>query len=161
MYQLGAKAMSLRVGFVIGAIATVLLSGCGLSMNTNTPSYVKDVAAYKEGSDGIVVYFVLADRAGQPTAAEGNVILNIYESAGYGEDESRQLLHTMNGRVGIKEFQRTQVGLGAFKRDVVLCSFGRLTYSEIGARPHMSGVVEVVFDADRGGRFRGETTVSF
>ena len=66
--------------FVLFVLLNLLVS-CGL--NTNPPSYVKDIVVYKEGYQGdfksYEVYFVLADDNGQMTTSNGSVTIEFAE----------------------------------------------------------------------------------
>ncbi len=44
----------------------------------NPPSYIKDTVAYKEGSNGLVVYLILSDADGQMTRSSGVTTLKMY-----------------------------------------------------------------------------------
>lgn len=58
----------------IMCFATIFCLRCGL--NESSPTYVKDVVAYKEG-EGLFVYFILADSSGAMTTSGGKVTLTI------------------------------------------------------------------------------------
>jgi hypothetical protein len=76
---------------LIGAIGCISCNeNEGNGVNTNPPVYIKKIAAYTEGNDGIEVYFVLADENGEMTAADGVLSMHIYEDPG----EIIDLLHT-------------------------------------------------------------------
>jgi hypothetical protein len=83
MYDYPNKGVAMKrclliVPLVILLAVIVLISSCVL--NQNPPDYMKDVLAYKEGSDGLVIYFILADSSGQMTTADGLINLIISET---------------------------------------------------------------------------------
>src|SRR5512136_2664626 len=61
-----------RILFLMLAMA--ILGGC--SMNTNPPDYIKQFTVYKEG-DGIIIYFILADKSGQMTTYDGEATIEV------------------------------------------------------------------------------------
>lgn len=52
------------------------MPACSERRNTNLPDYLKTLAAYKEG-DGLIIYFILADRNGQMTTCDGEATIEI------------------------------------------------------------------------------------
>jgi hypothetical protein len=71
---------SLRIGYAGAVILLVIFTsftmfGCDslVPANTNAPSYIKDVVAYKEGTDAFYVYVILADANGSMTTADGSL----------------------------------------------------------------------------------------
>ncbi|MGA2315575.1 MAG: hypothetical protein ABSG71_04250 [Thermodesulfobacteriota bacterium] len=52
------------------------MPACSERRNTNPPDYLKNLAAYKEG-DGLIIYFILADRNGQMTTCDGEATIEI------------------------------------------------------------------------------------
>jgi len=68
----------MRESFLL-VILIMLIFCIGCPLNDNPPRYIKNIAAYKEGSDGIVVYFILADSTGAMTVSDGIVNLIISE----------------------------------------------------------------------------------
>jgi len=145
----------------------ILINSCGL--NQNPPSYIKDVVAYKEGSDGIVVYFVLADSNGQPTTANGKVNIKItetrseYNSRTYTSTERIIDIFSNTYNVTTSDFQNAEVGQGAFKRKVVLFLIGRIPYSRFRNKPEASnsGKIEIEFETSSGRKLTGSDTIFF
>lgn len=134
------------------AVVISYTSGCS-SLNDNPPDYIKDVVAYNEGGNGLVVYFILADSTGAMTTADGEVQLTIGCPYGVRYDHSFT--------VSKGDFRKASVGLGAFEHDVIAYSFGRIEYSELALEPRPSGRHGVVieFSPSSGGVIRGNTDV--
>ena len=123
---------------------------------------MKDVVAYKEGTDGIVVYFVLADSSGQPTTGSGKAKLTIYEEdTNYRTNTTTErILYTTDRNVTIDNFQNAEVGRGSFARKVILCSFGRIPQSRFTRKPNESTAkVKIEFETSSGKKFSGEDSV--
>jgi hypothetical protein len=60
------KARTTKAAAVmVAAIVVMGAAACSFPANTAPPDYVKQVTAYKEGSDGVFVYFILADDRGK------------------------------------------------------------------------------------------------
>jgi hypothetical protein len=118
-----------------GIATSLLVTGCELNAkNSNPPEYVKDVVAYKEGSEGLMIYFVLADASGAPTSTDGEVTVTIVEERELGTVKST--LWEMTITVTRSDFQDTMVGRGPFERKTILCPIGRIPYSSF--RIHLS-----------------------
>jgi len=143
-----------------------LLSGC-MPLNSATPSYIKQVTSYKAGSDGLVIYIILADSSGAMTTASGALDLTISETkneysnpGGFTERKSR--LFSASLSVQRSTFQKAKVGLGAFEHEVILLSLGRIAYSSFSAAPkEMTGKILVEFRTEDGHLLKGESTVFF
>lgn len=134
----------------------VVFAGVSCGVNQNPPSYVKDVAAYKEGSDGLVVYFILADSSGSMTTANGSVTIKIIEEISTGRERE---LYSRTRNVSTTDFHKTKIGRGAFERDAILYSFGRLTYSSFVLKPNESmGKIKIEFTSN-GKTMNGEDTI--
>ena len=112
----GAGVVFVALGFII----FLILRG---PENTNRPNYLKNLTVYKEGQDGLVIYFILADNFGQPTAYDGLVLLRITR-----EDDPLQHVY-IRKRVKCSDFSSTTIGLGPYKRKTILYPFGRIPYS--------------------------------
>jgi hypothetical protein len=127
-------------------------------LNSNIPDYIKTVAAYKEGSDGIVVYFILADANGEVTTADGMAwVYFTDESSGHRRD-----IHEVKAKVTKSDFRLTKVGQGAFERDAILYSFGRIKYSDFLVYPKgRFGKVIVEFQVLNHPPIRGEESISY
>jgi len=153
------------VGFVILGIIGILLEKGDTNRSSrplsNPPAYVKQFTVYKEG-DGLVIYFVLADQAGQMTRSDGVVTLEIrHVPTDYDEIEriqnayARKHFNTIaryltgaGKREAIKEAEkvllkqelnikrdnyiRTKIGQGTFQRDALICPLGKIPYRSLG-----------------------------
>jgi hypothetical protein len=107
---------------------SLLLAACdSLSppapLNQNPPAYLKSLAVYREGYDGLVIYFVLADAHGQPIVASGELHLEIQDWRGTADP-----LYMVSKRFTGSEFSRATVGQGSYARETLLYSFGRIPY---------------------------------
>jgi len=152
---------------ILLALSIILLfNACGL--NQNPPSYIKEVVAYKEGSDGLVVYFVLADSNGQPTTASGKININILGKTSF--DDKDYELFSRSYDVSISDFRETKVGRGSFERKVILYSFGRIPYLYLNVDPQRMyseklitsrGKVIIEFETQSGRKLSGEDTISW
>jgi len=134
-----------RNGFNAGGLLTLIMIllfvGCQ-ALNDKEPSSIKEIAAYKEG-DGIFIYFILADADGAMTTSDGTVSVNIL--AAYG-DEDERILYGTQLAVRKKDFKKTEVGMGNFKREVILYPVGRIPYSAFKfAAGKAQGWVEITF----------------
>ena len=112
----GAGVIFVALGFII----FLILRG---PENTNRPNYLKNLAVYKEGQDGLAVYFILADNFGQPTAYDGWVWLQITR-----EDDPAYPVFMVRKRVKCSDFSSTTIGIGPYKRKTILYPFGRIPY---------------------------------
>ncbi len=68
------------------------------------PSYIKTVVAYKEGSDGVVIYFILANDCGEMIASKGTVTVSILQ-------DSKEIF-TRSFAVETSDFYKTTIGIG-------------------------------------------------
>jgi len=148
-------------------VAAVLFLGCAIQ-NRQPPEYVKDIVAYKEGSDGLMVYFVLADSTGSMTTCSGTVVVVISEAQTYWSDfsskfeESHTELFRKFLNVDYSDFRTGNVGLGAFEHEVTLCSFGRLPFSAFSQTPTENiGKIAITFTCPDGRTLSGEETFFF
>lgn len=138
-----------------------------LPPRASDPAYVKDVAAYTEGSDGLVVYFVLADAAGQEIAAEGKVNLTIFNTDSEWNAARSEFVDTEERLLSVQlsltasDFFKTEVGTGAFERTRLICSFGRIPYSRFSRLPqgHTGKVVVEFTPSGASKSMKGEDTV--
>jgi hypothetical protein len=147
------------------ALALLLLLACDRigPLNSAPPSYIKNVAAYKEGSDGIVLYIVLADSQGAMTIASGKLRVEIVETTyrHYPEKAEDQLFWSQFP-VDRESFRRAKVGMGAFEHELILFTLGRITYDRFLRRPtEISGKVKVEFVTDDQRSLKGEETIIF
>jgi hypothetical protein len=135
--------------------------------NTAPPEYIKDVVAYKEGSDGIAVYFILADSRGEMTSATGQAEIEVSETVTsysyYGGVKEREVeLLTRVIPVRSQDFQNVKLGQGAFQRDAIVFVVGRITYGSFyGVPEENTGKVKLNFTTNDGRSMSGETTVFF
>jgi len=134
-------------------------------MNSSPPDYVKDVVALKEGSDGIQVYFVLADRNGAETTASGNVYLRVTEDkGGFITPKTSTTLYERKTSITRSSFYKAQIGMGAFQRDRIIFSFGRVSYSDFARRPSGDlsfGTAYIEFTTEDGRVLRGESSIIY
>ncbi len=116
---------------------SLFLGGCGDdSINTNTPEYIKEIATYREGYESIVVYFILADAYGDMTTCDGSATLIITDEDG--------ALFVVSPYLDPEDFYETKSGQGAFERDVLVYSFGRISYSSfLNSRPSGRGMAKL------------------
>jgi len=148
-------------------IAACILLGMSCSSSPSaTPEYVKDVVEYAEGTDAIVVYFVLADSNGDETTASGTVRLQmVQEKTNYLTDKtSTTTLYDKTFPVDKSDFHKTTVGTGAFERTRIICSFGRIAYSQFSVNPSgdfPSGDVIVEFTTESGRVLTGRTSILY
>lgn len=156
--------------WLLAAVVSGGLLGCDavLPLNDRPPSYIKQVTAYKEGSDGVLVYVVLADQSGQMTTSDGELELTISEtqskySTHSGLTERQLELYSTKHTVSKADFQRATVGMGAFEHDVILVTPGRIPYSRFRQSPTESfGKVNVTFTPKVGSSpIKGEEAVVF
>lgn len=153
--------------FVIIILVLLFISGCG-QLNDNPPDYVKSVTAYKEGAEGLMIYFILADASGAMTTSDGKVSLTISEtrrewsSWRSGFIETEEELYSIAFSVKKTDFRKTKVGMGAFEHEVILYPIGRVTYSSFRRKPsEMTGKVKIEFQRPDGRILKGEETVFF
>lgn len=138
-------------------------------LNFNSPAYVKQLTAYKEGSDGIAIYFALADERGSVIAASGQVTLVVVETyldknwLGQEKEYERKLFQNVS-HVDRFDFQNLEIGLAAFSRRMLVFPIGRIPYSRFSTKPSKRvGKVRVVFipDADNSKPLNAEEEISF
>jgi hypothetical protein len=119
------------------------------SINTASPAYIKDVTAYREGKDGVVVYFVLVDWNGNEIGSDGIVAISFYENIA----EKDTLLWSTTKEVTQVNFSRVTIG----QSEQFICSLGRLF-------PQFDGYVDtlkvkLVFIMPSGKSMEGNTTL--
>ncbi len=154
-------------GLLFFCFAIVAAVSCS-RLNERPPSYIRDVTAYKEGSDGLMVYFVLADANGAMTTSDGTVSLRITQTRiavdphSFQTRQTDEHLYSTDFKVKKKEFRKTKVGLGAFERDVILYAVGRIPYSSFAKRPSEPiGKVSLWFQTPDNRPLQGEGTIIF
>ncbi len=163
-----SKTMASRAMAAI-AFSAVMLCGCESTtpLNSNPPAYIKEVVAYKEGHEGMVVYLVLADEKGVETTADGTLTITISETEGHGSTAHYRELMKTNLVIMRSQFTKTTVGQGPYEREAVILSLGRLVQEDFLLKPlTRSGDVSVYFrptidvkDTER--VLEGRTTVAF
>lgn len=126
-----------KLVFICFVFLTIL--SCS-NLNDNQPDYIKDLVMYSEGSDGKIIYFILADQSGAMTTSDGFLNLIITGKDQYGSD--RKMLH-LGLDVQKKHFQKTKIGIGAFARDAIVYSFGRIPYSHFDYVPNTTTIVKM------------------
>jgi hypothetical protein len=147
--------------------AAMLLSVTSCFNNTNPAEYVKDVVAYNEGSDGIVIYFVLSDVNGQMTSSEGVFDLVISKTvtdySGYSPKTQEYELLSSRIEAHLSQFQSATIGMGAFEHKALLYPIGRISYSQFKYRvdQHDDGKIEIRFRQEGRPTITGSTTVMF
>ncbi len=86
------------------------------------------------------------------TTANGKATLKI--------SENKFTLFSNTYNLTMNDFRNTEVGQGAFKRNVILCSFGRIPYSKFSRKPSEStGNITIEFETSSGKKLSGEDTV--
>jgi len=149
------KKLLLTLSSLFLLIAFLLIVGCGL--NQNPPSYIKQLSAYKEGQDGFVAYFILADSDGKMTTGSGLVTIKVIEKS-YSTDKETEL-YSKTITITQNSFYKTKIGTGAFERDAIICSFGRITTSSFSKKPKEdSARVKVEFTTNNGIKLQSEDT---
>lgn len=133
---------------VIGYGRVRVLGGGGLP--DNPPAYVDNVYATEAGTDGISIYYILADANGQQTASDGRVQIKVTDKSGTLFDGGKN--------VTASEFGKYKVGQGAFEHEAILHNLGR-----IALRREPSGSVDVVvtFTTPEGEDLTGKTTTYY
>lgn len=153
--------------FFIFFIIILFVSGCG-QLNQNPPDYIKKVVTYKEETDGLMIYFILADASGEETTADGTVTLFISETRkekDYWSDESTEKevdLYSIEFDINKTDFHKAKIGQGAFEHTAIIYSMGRIKYSLFTEQPsEMYGKVRIAFQTPDRQMLRGEDTISF
>jgi len=136
-------------------------------MNKAEPTYIKNIEVYKEGSDGFVIYIVLADKDGAMTTADGRLGVSISEAEhGFSMDgltEKLKELHSFHMDIKQSQFQNIIVGEGGpFERSLTMLYLGRFPYSALSSVPkQMTGKVSVDFRTKAGNYLKGDETILF
>jgi hypothetical protein len=149
-------------------LVVLMMTSCDLMpLNDAPPSYIKQVTTYKEGSDGIMIYIVLAASNGAMTTSDGEMILEIVEVKNHydiyrGMSKSRKVLYSAVREVSKKEFIKKKVGIGAFEHEIIMYPIGRLSYQYFSEKPsELTGEVIVSFKPKNGAEITGNETVFF
>lgn len=149
LHQTGTPTNSAAVPTQMGAISS--------SLNDSPPTYVKDVVVLKEGYKVFAGYFILADKNGQPTIADGRLLFEVYTEG----NELAPLL-SVEAQIYKSDFSKTTIGLGSFARETVLWDMGRVAYSNFKRQPTtFSGIVKVTFTTSSGEKLIGQDTILF
>ena len=112
----------------VAFLLLLIVNACDfLPPNSNPPSYIKQFTVYKEGHDGVMVYFILADSSGEMTTYDGNISLKI-TTTHYAYKEEIVLYET-GYTISKSDFKKNKLGIGAFSRNAIVFSFGRIPYS--------------------------------
>jgi hypothetical protein len=136
-------------------LAAVALCGCiGSSLNSAPPDYIKTISAVKDGN-GLQIYFILADKSGAMTTADGKFVLQITQ-------DGRKLFESSPVNVTKSAFQKRSVGMGNFAHDVVLHLIGRIPYENMRSMPESGrGEVKITFTTKDGKAMEGEEKIFF
>lgn len=95
------------------------------------PDYISELVGYGAG-DGIIIYFTLADRDGNPTAADGKMTLAISKK---GMTRGHTVHVERERQVNKDDFEIVTVGQGAFSHDALVYSWGRIKYEDFTVPP--------------------------
>jgi len=132
-------------------------------LNDNPPDYIKEVVAYREG-DGVIIYFILGDEQGNMTTSDGSAVVTIEVDRGP-LIPSLQLMRLEIPEIKKRDFRKTTVGVGVWKREVILYDVGRIKYVDFNVFPdlfhHKEGIVMVYFKRRDGQTLSGGTTFHF
>jgi len=137
------------MGKILILLIAIFASSCETSFNQKPAEYIKELVAYKEGSDGIFIYFILADALGKMTANDGEISLRI--TASHYDHKQPIKLWEVNHNISKDQFKRGEAGIGPFKREILAYSFGRIPYDRF--RYHMGRVIS--------DNWRGKITLQF
>lgn len=153
--------------WLLNCMIVLFMSGC-TRLNDNPPAYIKSVVAYKEGMDGLAIYFILADCSGSMTTSNGKVNLIIsetyrdYQSWNYKSIEKEIELFSISFDIKKTDFQKAKVGMGMFEREAILYPIGRIPYSLFKRKPsEMTGKIKLEFQIPDSQIFKGEETITF
>lgn len=109
---------------ILAVLVTLTFTSC--SLNSNPPDYLKQFAVYKEG-DGVVLYFILADKDGQMTTGDGHAELTISSTH---QDYRYELSRYRTEAITIKkeDFVKTDIGMGPFEQKAIIYPFGGISF---------------------------------
>ena len=152
----------------LSLLSILVICGCDLILNENPPHYIKNVAAYKEGTDGILIYFILADESGAMTTSDGSVTITVSETiskwSSTNDDyiEKDHVLYSTTIGAKKTDFRKTKIGMGAFERDAIIFPVGRIEYSLFRSNPsETTGKVKIEFQRPDGKILKGEDSIFF
>jgi hypothetical protein len=145
--------MDMRLKQLAAFCALLVMIGCGCldsDLPTNPPTYVDTVHAAEAGSDGISIYYILADSNGAMTTSDGYVKVVI--------TTWNDILYIGGMNVTTSDFQKAKIGMGVFKHEVILHNLGRIKLDKA-----TSGMVSVMltFTTPDGEKLIGDTTTYF
>lgn len=137
---------------IVGIVSLVILSGCvGNSLNSNPPDYIKSIVAVQEGP-GLQIYYILADKGGAMTTADGSFVLEISQ-------DDRTLWKSRSVNVTKSDFEQRSVGMGNFAHDVIMFLVGRIAYEDMYRMPESGlGDVKLTFTTTDGRVLEEEDT---
>ena len=145
-----------RCGFLMLLLLALLSNACDLQLPTNPPDYIKDVVAYKEGSDGVAVYFVLADKNGAETTASGNVSLRL--------TLGNRTLYEKKETISSSQFFKAKITNVFSEEKRIIYYFGRITYDQFINQPSgfiPSGKAVIEFKTQDGRILKGNTFIYY
>jgi hypothetical protein len=136
-------------------LAVIALCGCiGSSLNSAPPDYIKTISAVRDGN-GLQIYFILADKSGAMTTADGKFVLQVIQ-------DGRTLYESYPVNVTKSNFEERSVGMGNFAHDVVMYLIGRLPYENMQSKPESGmGEVKITFTTKDGKAMEGEEKIFF
>lgn len=153
-----------KLYWFIFILVIALALGCASRLNENSPAYIQKVAAYKEGLDSLMIYFILADQSGTMTTSDGEGrinILEVYPNRAPGP-ASEFILYSAKFTSQKELFERASVGRGAFEHEAILLSLGRVSYPEFPLKPKSKyGKVQIDFQRPDGKVLKGEAEIIF
>jgi hypothetical protein len=119
------------------------------------PASIQRLVAYRYGEEGIVVYFLLADRDGRQTSASGEATLTVKGA------HTDTVFYRTSRWVNANDFVETQVGAGIFSRRRLVYSFDLIPYRDFLYHPNGIAIkVTLVFAPPDGSALYSETYVS-
>ena len=140
---------------LIGLLAVLAASGCvGSELNSNPPAYMKSIYLSKEGSDGISIYFILADKRAESTTSDGKFSLTLIDDSG--------TLLEFTHNVTRSDFIKTTSGMGGsnFAHPIILLNIGRIPYSAMTRKPSGLSLKAIVsFVTPNGKTLSGEVPI--
>jgi len=151
------KKQLVIIGIAALLVCVGLLSGCTTPIHKTMPEYIDEVSAYKEGTDGVKIYFILKDINEYETAYDGHVSMTIETST-----DTPIVLYRTSLTVIADDFQQTTRGIGAFNRDALIYEFPRISYSSFLVQPSSEisyANVKITFTTPEGKILNGEDSL--
>lgn len=129
----------MRRWLMVGALS-LALAGCdspfpeltptpgapAATVPTTTADYIKSAVMYREG-DGVVIYFIVADEHGRMTTASGSAALQL--------TDDKAGVYAVVKDIEEDDFYETTLGQGAFEREALVYSFGRIPFDKMKWEP--------------------------